>query len=256
MARRKCAGQAAAQTARQVSGSAAPPVAELAKPRDWDHKGRVARSFEHVTLCGKELHGVRHMCAFFDTRDQQYELLVPYLLEGLQRGDRIFNILDSKRHAEDAARLESAGVPIRSAIASDQYKMLASEDTYVAGGAFVMERMCEMVKELMSEAERAQYPYVRGIGEMDWMLEQCEGVHDFIEYEARVNEFVSGHDCTLLCAYDLGRFNGRVIADALATHSHVLLNGQVFENPHYVEPITFLKKLALRRHFEPLARTS
>ena len=82
---------------------------------------------------------------------------------------------------------------------------------------------------------------------MEWALKNCDGTEELIVYEARVNELAPLHDCTLLCAYDITRFSGRVIADVLATHSHVLLNGQVHENPMYIEPLVYLKKLALRR---------
>jgi hypothetical protein len=62
-----------------------------------------------------------------------------------------------------------------------------------------------------------------------------------------VNLLTPQYDCTLLCVYDVNRFSGRTVADVLATHSHVILGGQVQENPYFVEPITFLQSLAHRR---------
>jgi hypothetical protein len=58
-----------------------------------------------------------------------------------------------------------------------------------------------------------------------------------------------------MTAYDINRFSGRVIGDVLATHSHVIINGKVHENPYYVDPVTYLHKLALRRSAQGLART-
>ena len=61
-------------------------------------------------------------------------------------------------------------------------------------------------------------------------------------YEAKVNTLAPKHDCTLLCCYDVNRFSGRVIADVLATHSHVIIGGHVHENPYYLDPVTFLQE--------------
>lgn len=45
-----------------------------------------------------------------------------------------------------------------------------------------------------------------------------------------------------------------MIADVLATHSHVIINGKVHENPYYVDPVVYLQKLALRKGVESPAR--
>ena len=209
---------------------------------------------QHVTLCGKQLHGLRHICAFFDSRDEQYQVLTPYLQEGIDRGDQVVTILESNSHPDHVSRLESAGVNVSDARQREQLKIMASEDTYVKDGVFVVDRMCNMLEEVLVGAKGTQYPYVRTVGDMEWALRNLDGVEDLIVYEARVNQMAPHHECTLLCAYDINRFSGRVIADVLATHSHVLMNGQVFENPHYVDPVTYLQKLALRRHSEPIAR--
>jgi hypothetical protein len=209
---------------------------------------------QHVTLCGKKLSGLRHICAFFDSREQQYELLGPYYMEGIDRGDQVVTILNSKGHADHVSRLEDAGLPVREARDREQLKIFAAEDTYLKDGVFVAERMYNMLAEVLNGAKSTPFRFVRAVGDMEWALENCDGVEDLIVYEARVNQLAPQHDCTLLCAYDVNRFSGRVIADVLATHSHVLMNGQIFENPHYIEPIRYLHKLALRHHNEPIAR--
>ena len=116
------------------------------------------------------------------------------------------------------ARLESAGIPVAAARARDQLKVLASEQTYLEGGCFVVERMYGMLEEAVAEAENSDFKRVRTLGDMEWARKNCDGTEELIVYEARVNELAPLHDCTLLCAYDITRFSGRVIADVLATH--------------------------------------
>jgi hypothetical protein len=53
----------------------------------------------------------------------------------------------------------------------------------------------------------------------------------------------------------MNRFSGRALSDVLATHSHVILNERIQKNPHYTEPMVFLKRL-IRRHPTAMIRTA
>jgi hypothetical protein len=211
---------------------------------------------QSVNLCGKRLNGLRHICGFFDSRDEQYNILGPYLKEGIDNGERVVTILDSQIHDDHRARLETAGISVTSACEKDQLQIVASEDSYLKGGVFAVKEMYDMLAQVITDAENSEYKTLRTVGDMEWALKGCEGTEDLIEYEARVNQLAPKHDCTLLCAYDINQFSGRVIADVLATHSHVILGGQVHENPHFVDPVTFLQKMALRRPSSRLAPDS
>lgn len=207
-----------------------------------------------VTLCGTPLHGLRHICAFFDSQEEQYEVLTPYLKEGIDLGDQVLTILESTSHPAHAAKLESAGIDVGAACERQQLRILASEDTYLQDGVFDVDRMYSMLEHALTDATRSEFNRVRTVGDMEWALRGCDGTDELITYEARVNLLAPQHDCTLLCAYDINRFSGRVIADVLATHSHVLLGGRVHENPHFVDPVVYLQKLALRRPSESVGR--
>src|ERR1044071_5605362 len=104
---------------------------------------------QYVTLCGTRLHGLRHVCGFFDSVDEQYEVLTPYLKEGLDTGDQVITILESKKHAPHKARLESSGIPVSDASDRQQLKVLATEDTYLSGGTFAAERMYELLEHAL-----------------------------------------------------------------------------------------------------------
>lgn len=176
-----------------------------------------------------------------------YKILNPYLKEGIDLGDQVVTILESNRHPQHRNRLESAGINVDEAVQRDQLKVVASEDSYLKDGIFAVERMYRMLEEAVLAAERSEFRHIRTLGDMEWALHGCPGTEDLMTYEARVNQLTPHHDCTLLCAYDINKFSGRVIADVLATHSHVLLGGQIYENPYFIDPVVYLSKLALRR---------
>jgi hypothetical protein len=206
-----------------------------------------------VTLCGQNLGVPAHICAFFDSTDEQYDILLPYFQEGLTNGEQVVTILDRVKHPDHVARLRTAGMPVDTAVAADQLKVMASDETYTQGGVFAVERMFELLKSTLQSAQESSFGVVRTCGDMEWALASLDNTDGLMEYEARVNTLLSMYDCTLMCVYDLNRFSGRAVMDVLCTHSHIILGGEVRENPYFVPPLDFLKGL-LRRGSSPLAR--
>lgn len=200
-----------------------------------------------LTLCGEILYAPIHVCAFFDSRDEQYNVIVPYINEGLDNKEQIINILESDCHHDHCERLSNAGIPVQEKIASNQLNVLASEDTYLSGGSFAAEKMLKLLEDALVEARSEGYESVRACGEMVWALKNLPGTDELIEYEARLNLLTPKHSCSLICMYDINRFSGRVLADVLSTHSHVILNGKIHKNPYYIEPLEFLPTLQRRR---------
>lgn len=205
-----------------------------------------------VTLCGHRLSGLQHVCAFFDSRDEQYEILNPYFQEGLRNGEEVVTIVESAFRDEHVERLRAGGVGVDEAAASGQMKLLTSEETYAQHGAFAVDRMYAFLEEALRNAETGPYGRIRTCGDMEWALRNLPGSDELMTYEARVNLLTPRYDCTLLCVYDVNRFSGRAIADVLATHSHVILGGKIVENPYFVEPIAYLQTLLRRRSSVPL----
>jgi hypothetical protein len=199
-----------------------------------------------VTLCGRRLSGLQHVCAFFDSRDEQYEVLNPYFAEGIANGEQIVTIADVTFLEEHKDRIRAGSVPVDAATESGQMKVIAAQETYLRGGFFDVDRMYDFLEEALSSAASGPYGRLRTCGDMEWALRNLPGCDELMQFEARVNLLTPHYDCTLLCVYDVNRFSGRAIADVLATHSHVVLHGQVVENPHFVDPAAYLATLQRR----------
>ncbi len=200
-----------------------------------------------ATVCGHPLAHSAHICAFFDSEQQEYACLVPYFAEGLARGEQVVTIRDSDRCAGHAAKLRASGaIPVDEAIRANRLRVVASEETYLQDGIFEVERMYRMIEKALTDAPAEGFSRVRTCGEMSWALRGLPGTDDLMEYESRVNELTKQHDCTLMCTYDINRFSGRALMDVLATHPVVLLGDRIYENPYYQQPAEFLQAL-LRR---------
>src|SRR3569623_437598 len=99
----------------------------------------------HISLCGKKLKGLRHVCGFFESEEKMYEVIGPYLKEGSDGGDQGVTILESQSHTDHLARLHDAGVDVFDAMARNQLKVLASEESYIKDEVFVVDRMYGML---------------------------------------------------------------------------------------------------------------
>ena len=72
-----------------------------------------ARTDPPATVCGHPLHHAAHICAFFDSREQEYACLVPYFAEGLARREQVVTIRDAANLREHVETLkESGAIPV------------------------------------------------------------------------------------------------------------------------------------------------
>lgn len=207
-----------------------------------------------VTVCGRQLPYATHICAFFESPQQEYDCLVPYFSEGLHQGEQVVTIRDAEALGEHRRALQARmGAPLAGPEGSGQLRFLASEETYLRDGHFGHERMGLMLEDVLVQAERSPFRRVRTCGDMTWALRDMPGTDELMEYESRVNVFLRDHDCTLMCVYDVNKFSGRAVMDVLATHPMVVMGDRIYENPYYVEPSEYLRTL-LRRGSAPLAK--
>lgn len=208
-----------------------------------------------VTVCGRRLEHSAHICAFFESSDEEYDCLVPYFAEGLAQDEQVISIRDSSELGAHQKRLAESGLLTAAAVRSNQLRLLASEETYLQDGHFEVERMYSMIETVLREAAAGPFGRVRTCGDMSWALRELPGTDALMEYEARVNRLTQEHDCTLMCAYDVNRFSGRVLMDVLSTHPLVVMGRSVVENPYYIPPAQFLRRLLHRGAAAPLARS-
>jgi hypothetical protein len=196
-----------------------------------------------LTLCGEKLSTPMHVCGFFDSEDERYDVMLPYLKEGLENKEEVLTILESTSFADHCERLSKAGITVKDKLASKQLKVLTADETYLKGGSFAADRMYKMLEQALIKGKSDGYDSIRACGDMTWALRNLSGTDELIEYEARLNELTPKHSCSLICMYDINRFSGKTLADVLATHPFIILNGKIHTNPHYIEPMQFLQIL-------------
>jgi hypothetical protein len=147
-----------------------------------------------IHLAGRTLERKRHVCAFFNTRDEEYRALLPYITEGFEHGDRAFHIVDPNWRSEHLQRLQQAGISTDAAEQSGQLEVRRWEDAYLREGHFDQNRMLRLIEEVLTAGKARGFPLTRLMANMEWALEDRPGVNDVVEYETRLNYILPKYD--------------------------------------------------------------
>ena len=205
-------------------------------------------SDEPIRFAGSELGVYRHICAFFHDKQEESSVLLPFIKEGLERGDKAMHIVDPVTCRQHVTDLESQGLAITDAERRGQFEVHGWDDFYLPSGSFDQERMLVTIERTLTGAKRDGFPQTRAICHMEWALEDRPGVEQVVEYEARANLMWTRIRDPVICVYDLSRFSGGVVMGVLRAHPMILIGHILQENPFYLPPEEYLDELRSRRH--------
>jgi hypothetical protein len=204
------------------------------------------RSSRKVTLAGREIGCSCHACAFFRTDEQFYNVMLPFIKEGFEAGDRAVHIVDPAKRDSHLQRLSEAGIDTAGTAKGPQLEVRRWEEAYLREGHFDQDAMLALIQEVLQEGRRQKFPMTRLVANMEWALEDRPGVRDLVEYESRLNYILPQYDDTVVCSYDLARFSAPVVMDILRTHPMVIIGDVMQENPFYTPPDLLLRELESR----------
>ncbi|HTC85331.1 MAG TPA: MEDS domain-containing protein [Candidatus Acidoferrum sp.] len=180
---------------------------------------------ELVHLAGEEIHGNGHVGAFFRNRADADRTLIPFVREGLDRGDRIVRIVASARRDAYVSTLRDAGVDVDGAQSSGALLVETWENTYLRGGRFEQTAMLTLILGILAAGRSAGYPRTRYIADMEWALRGPTPVEEVVEYEARADRALRKLPDVVICSYHPRRFGAPVIVDILGVHPLALVGG-------------------------------
>jgi hypothetical protein len=159
-----------------------------------------ATDHQEVRLAGVALGRARHICALFRDHDEWYEVLLPFIREGLQLGDRAFHIIEGRRRGEHVDRLQRGGIDVEDAQRRGQLEVRGWlevkgwDEAYLRGGRFDEDAMLAFLEAALKRGKAQGFRLTRLIAEMEWALLDRPGVGDLLEYEARLNYILPKYD--------------------------------------------------------------
>lgn len=166
----------------------------------------------------------RHISLFFRDQEEQWQLLRPYILDHLNDNAPVIYLQHSTSSEQLMQRLHAEGLPLDKLIARGHLRVLPPSQTYLLPGHFDAQRMLDFIELAIQAALEAGHKRILMTGEMTWSLQGTPGAEEMARYEDLLNPLVDRYPAvTIVCQYDLKRFSGDIILDALLTHPSILV---------------------------------
>src|SRR6516225_2168390 len=89
---------------------------------------------EAIPFAGSELGEYRHVCAFFNSPQEEYATLLPFVRDGLERGERAYHVLPARYRQEHLDQLRSADIDVRAAQQRRQLEVATPAEVYLRNG--------------------------------------------------------------------------------------------------------------------------
>jgi len=200
-----------------------------------------------IRFAGSQLSETRQVCAFFNSDEEEYRVLLPFIKDGFECGDKSIRVVNPEQRDGHVQRLTAAGIDPGAAERSGQFELRVNTEVYLRDGRFDSHRMLGVFEQLASGNAPGGFPLSRIVCRMDWAAEDRSHIDNLIEFESRVNDVWNRHDDAVICTYHLGKFGGDTVVDIMRTHPMVIIGGILQQNPFFVPPQEFWSELRRRR---------
>jgi PAS domain S-box-containing protein len=176
-----------------------------------------------------------HLCAICETAEEYLAVAIPFVRDGLDRGEKCIYVVDDGGEDLVRAAMASEGIDVGRAVETGQLVLL-SNGAYLRDDAFDPESMLTFWADAASEATRRGFSALRVTGETEWMLRGRPERERWREYEIGLTRMLARNDCSILCRYSRSLCPPEIVLDAMHTHPTILYRGAACRNMYYVPP--------------------
>jgi hypothetical protein len=112
-----------------------------------------------------------HICPIYENATEQMAVAIPFLKEGLVRGERCLYIADDQTALQITQALEAASVDVAHEQARGALSILTKRETYLkSGDEFDPQAMIDFLRQAEVQAIADGFSGLRVLGEMTWVL--------------------------------------------------------------------------------------
>ncbi len=178
-----------------------------------------------------------HIGHFYQSPEEEKNVLISFLKSGLEAGEKCICLTSaSPLRQELPETLRVAGIDVEGALASGQLVLDEGKGDPKA--------LQEMLDTALAEIPE-KFPLLRWVGVMSWTLMKIPTTEKVMEFETHSNT-LENPPAVFLCQYEVNRFLGTVVLDAMKTHPLCIVNNVIHQNPYYEPPEIYLEQLRRR----------
>ncbi len=172
-----------------------------------------------------------HICAIFENRVQQMEVMGPFIAMGIRAEQRCLWIAPEASANALRDYLTSAGGDVTTLEASSQLLIVSDLEFYLQGALFDPTVGLRLVRTVLEDNKREGYVGTRIAAEASWLGENRVDPDRWERYESEVASAVADLPVITVCQYTSRQLSGPLILAALRTHPTIILGDAIHHNP-------------------------
>jgi len=173
-----------------------------------------------------------HVCHSFQDESDRESALIPFLREGLLRGERCIYAAPTPSLARTEERLRDAGVDVARARARRALVLMPADEIYGAEGRFDEDHTIALIGNVLDQSLADGYTGLRGSGQTGYPL-GSSNVAAARAYELRVTATFGKRPFAALCSYSRQLVGDELAVEMLHTHPKALIDGDLCANPYF-----------------------
>ena len=117
-----------------------------------------------------------HFCSIYESPEEHYAVAIPFMRMGLDRGEKCVYIADDGTIGDVRQRMQSNGIDVERATASNALVLAGKEQAYLKHGSFDPDWMFTFWKEATDSAMSEGFSALRVTGETEWVVRGGHGL--------------------------------------------------------------------------------
>jgi hypothetical protein len=174
-----------------------------------------------------------HVCQLFSNEEDRLESMASCLASGIAAGQKCCCCTLDDAQPALGAYFDSSDLSVDDACAHGQLSFVEADQVWLTDGRFDPELLLSRLTDFRDSAGGEGWNGVRIIAEISPAIPEMPGGGRLIEFEVEVNRLFRGRPMSMVCQYDLRRFNGAILMDVLRVHPFIMIRGSVMPNPFY-----------------------
>ena len=161
-----------------------------------------------------------HMAHFYSGNSEALGVSVPYLVEGVKRGEALLVVMPPERSRELLENLDGQNHPVATWRKNGRLTVTAGMDS--------PEEMIRYLEEFATRTHK-----FRVVGDMTWAALKDWDLAALSALEQSPTLMTPVENSLLLCQYNLEDFSGKHIMMAAEFHQHTIYKGRLEKSPYY-----------------------
>jgi hypothetical protein len=174
-----------------------------------------------------------HICYLYNGDEERRQILPLYAREALAGHEAFRYVADVPHRADLPEALERLDLALAVRDRPGQMEAAITADGYYPNGHFSPDEMLARLRQTWIDCRARGLAGARFAGEMCWALRDVPGADRILECESRINGLIEEAPMTIMCQYDLNKFDGGLLYEVMNLHPVVIVGGHVLRNPFY-----------------------